>query len=280
MQVPKGLFVLRLLLIALVVLMVGCSTAPPAPATETPVDPQQLIQEAADKIRAADTFRIDVTETGPDYSLYTEYATVFFRRAVAQYVAPGIMQATIRVIAGGLPLQIDVFSQGAEQWYRAIWTGNQWLKQSFAAGFNPETLIAEETGFQAALDALIDLTFVGEGELENGTPVYTLSATAEGPDVAALLGGLIAPVGIVNVEVHIHRETGYPVRFVVTEHDSPYAATPEPGEEPRPVVWTIDVFDINAAPELSAPADAAGNTPDATAEATFEATAEATEATS
>ena len=160
-----------------------------------PPDPHQLIQEAADKIRSAETFRIDVTETGPDYTLYTEYATVFFRRAVAQYVSPGIMQATIRVIAAGLPLEIEVFSEGAEQWYRAIWTGNLWLKQAFAPGFNPTTLIAEETGFQAALDALIDLTYMGEGELENGTPVHMLAATAEGPD-----GGL-ARIAYLDSEV-------------------------------------------------------------------------------
>ncbi len=265
---------LRLLIILLAALMVGCSTAAP-PATETPPDPQQLIQEAAGKIRAADTFRIDVTEQGPDYSLYTEYATVFFRRAVAQYVAPGIMQATIRVIAGGLPLQIDVFSQGADQWYRAIWTGNLWFKQPFAPGFNPMTLIAQETGFQAAMDALIDLTYEGEGELENGTKVHSMAATAEGPDVAALLGGLIEPVGIVNVGVHIDSATGYPARFVVTEYNSPYAATPEFGEDAAPVVWTIDVYDINAAPELNIPEDV---TAEATSPATSEATAEATEA--
>ncbi|MCC6804972.1 MAG: LppX_LprAFG lipoprotein [Anaerolineae bacterium] len=254
---------LRLLLIALVVLVVGCSSAP---ATETPPDPINLITEAATNIRTAKTFRISVDETGPDYILYTDYAAVFFRRAVAQYVAPGMMQATIRVLAAGLPIQVDVFSRGAEQWYRAIWTGNQWLNQPFAPDFNPETLLAEETGFQAALDALIDLKYVGGTQLENGADVHHITASAAGPKVAALFGNLIEPTGKVDVDVFIDQMTLFPARFIITEFDSLFTVTPEPGETADPVEWTIDVYDIDAPAEISPPA-AAGVTPETTAPA-------------
>ena len=241
---------LRLLTIILVVLVVGCSTAP---STETPPDPVNLITEAATNIRSAKTFRISVDETGPDYILYTEYATVFFRRAVAQYVAPGMMQATIRVLAAGLPISVDVFSRGAEQWYRAIWTGNQWLNQPFAPDFNPEKLLAEETGFQAALESLIDLKYIGGSQLENGANVHHITASANGPDVAALLGNLIEPTGTVNVDVFIDRLTLFPARFIITEFDSLFTITPEPGETADPVEWTIDVYDVDAPPEISTP---------------------------
>jgi hypothetical protein len=260
--------VLRLLTVLLVALLiawlVGCTSAPPA--TEAPPDPFVLIEEAADKLRAATTFRIAVNESGPDYMLYTEYTTVFFRRAIAQYVAPGMMQATIRVIAAGLPLEVEVFSRGIEQWYRAIWTGNLWLNQPFAPDFNPATLVAEESGFQAALEALINLSYVGKTELENGARVFTLAATADGPDVSALLGNLISPIGTVDVAVHIDEATRYPLRFVITEYNSPDAVTPEPGQEAEPVVWTIDIYDINATAELSTPPEAL-STAEATAEA-------------
>ena len=53
----------------------------------------------------------------------------------------------------------------------------------FAPGFNPESLIAEDTGIEAALKSLIDLSYVGETQLENGADVYHLAATANGPDV-------------------------------------------------------------------------------------------------
>ena len=61
----------------------------------------------------------------------------------------------------------------------------------------------------------------GQEQLENGVQVDHLAATANGPDVAALLGGLIEPVGIVEVDTYIDQRTKYPARFVITEHDSP-----------------------------------------------------------
>ncbi len=286
---------LRLLSILLVVLLVGCSGSPGATQTPTATpDPLDLVKEAAAKIRAADTFRISVDETGPEYQIFTDYATVLFRSAKAQYVAPNEMQADVSVIAAGLTIEVQVFSRGAQQWYRAIWTGNQWFNQAFAPDFNPESLISEDTGIEAALKSLLDLSYSGETQLENGADVYHLAATADGPDVAALLGGLIEPVGVVGVDVYIDRNTLYPSRFVITEHESPYAVTAEPGApgsggEADPVVWTIDVYDINAPAELSTPEVSAttqsvapvltplgGNRPATGSATTPEATPEAT----
>jgi hypothetical protein len=253
----------RLLVFVLVALLAACST--PAAETPTPIQPLDLITEAAGNIRSANTFRISVNEAGPDYIIYTEYAPVFFRRATAQYVSPGIMQANVRVVAAGIPLDIDIYAQGATQYYRAIWTGNQWVHQAFAQDFNPETLIAENTGFESALKALIDLKYVGEATLESGAQTDHLAATANGPDVAALLGGLIEPLGIVEVDVYVDKTSKQPARFVITEHDSPYAVTPETGQASQPVVWTIDIYDINAPSALTPP-----DMTEATAEATTE----------
>lgn len=255
-------FIVTVLLATTTLLFTGCTPAPAA-ETPTPINPLDLVTVAAGNIRSANTFRITVDETGPDYTIYTEYAPVFFRRATAQYVAPGIMQARVRVVAAGIPIDIDIYSQGALQFYRAIWTGNQWVQQAFAQDFNPETLIAENTGFEAALKALIDLSYVGEATLESGVQTYHLSATANGPDVAALLGGLIEPLGVVEVEAYVDKTTRQPARFVITEHDSPYAVTPEAGQAAQPVVWTIDIYDINAPSEVTPP-----DMLDATAEAT------------
>jgi hypothetical protein len=255
-----------LVFILIALLAAACSPTPPAAETPTPINPLDLVTEAAGNIRSASTFRISVNESGPDYTIYTEYAPVFFRRATAQYVAPGVMQARVRVVAAGIPIDIDIFSQGATQFYRAIWTGSQWVQQAFAQDFNPETLIAENTGFESALKALIDLSYIGEATLENGAQTYQLAATANGPDVAALLGGLIEPVGVVEVGVYVDKTTRQPARFIITEHNSPYAVTPEAGQEAQPVVWTIDIYDINAPSEV---------TPPESLTATVEATAEA-----
>ncbi len=253
----------------LVVLLVACSAASPTP-TPTSFDPISLIGEAAANIRAASSFRVSINETGPDYELLTDYATVYFRRVTAQYVAPGTMQATVRVLALGLPLDVQIYSQGSDQWYRAIWTGNQWVNQAFAPDFNPETLLAEDTGIQAALKAMQSLNYVGEEQLEDGTEVYHLSATADGTKMAALLGNLIEPIGTVDVDVFVDTSTHMPVRFMITEFNSPFAVTPEVTDsagstpEAEPVVWTIDLYDVNAPSEIVTPEVTAQTTPEMT----------------
>jgi hypothetical protein len=247
--------------LAALALLVGCSGSG-SNATPTPTfDPLALVTEAANNIRSAATFRISVTQTGPDYALGTEYGTAVFHSATAQYVAPREMQANVRVGVAGLPIQIDVFSRGADQWYRAIWTGNQWLNQPFQEGFNPETLISADAGIQSALDSLIQLSYVGEEQLESGANVHHLLASANGPDVSALLGGLIEPVGEVTVDVFVDTTTRQPARFVIQEFNSPFAATPEAGAETEPVVWTIDVYDIDAPAELDTPPENTAEAP-------------------
>ncbi|MCK6577497.1 MAG: LppX_LprAFG lipoprotein [Anaerolineae bacterium] len=241
--------VATILLIA-AALLTACSGGAP---TETAPDPLALVTEAAAKIRAVDTFQLSVIQEGPDYYLYTDYAAAVFRMATGQYVAPSVIQASVRVLALGLPVDVDVYAEGDDQWYRAIWTGNNWINQPFQAGFNAETLIAEETGFQKALESLIDLKYAGTTTLESGVNAHRLDATANGPDVAALLGGLIEPVGTVEVEAYIAVDSGYPVRFVIREFNSPYAATPTPGTQAEPVTWTIDLFDFNGAPNVDPP---------------------------
>jgi hypothetical protein len=241
----KELRVRRLLFIAFLIMIAGCSGSP----TESPPpDPTQLITEAANNIRTSQTFRMDVDRTGAPYRVETGLGSVIFRRAVAQYVAPDILQATVRLIAAGLPADVDIFSRGDEQWYRnAILTANTWLNAPFAIGFNPRTLIAEDTGFKAALNSLIDLTYVDEENMADGTPVFHLKGTAKGEDIAALLAGMIQATGNVLVDVYIDQAQRIPVRFIIVQPDTVTET------EPEPTTWTVDVYDINAEPDIDEP---------------------------
>lgn len=235
----------RLMLIVFLIMIAGCSGSPTA---EPPPDPTQLITEAANNIRASQTFRMDVDRTGAPYSVETGLGSVIFRRAVAQYVAPDMLQASVRLIAAGLPADVDVFSRGDEQWYRnAILTANNWFNAPFAVGFNPQTLIAEDTGFKAALHSLIDLKFVANEQMEDGTSVYHLNGTAKGEDIAALMAGLIQATGNVLVDVYIDQVLRIPVRFIIVQPDTVTET------EPEPTTWTVDVYDINAEPDLDEP---------------------------
>lgn len=235
-------FLLVFLLLALV-LPAACGAA--SDATPTPADPLALVTEAAAAIRAADSFRMIVDQTGPTYPIDTEFGAVTFRRADARYAAPDTLQASLAVLALGARLDVDVFARGAEQWFRApLWTGDQWLQATFAPGFNPEILIAQDTGFQAAVDAARDLTVIGDAQLENGQNVTHIQGRADGSALNGLLVGLIEMQGDVQVDVFIDRETHFPARFVLTE-------AVEGQDEPR--VWTLDILDVNAPVQLDDP---------------------------
>lgn len=235
--------------LAVLGLLAGCASTPDA--TPTPADPMALVNDAAAAIRSADTFRMIVDQVGPPYPIDTEFGSVTFRRADAQYAAPDTLQAALAVLALGARLDVDVFARGDNQWFRApLWTGDQWLNAIFAPGFNPQTLIAEDAGFQAAVNAARDLVVVGDTQLETGQNVIHIQGRADGPALNGLLVGLIQMQGEVTVDVFIDRETGMPARFILTE--------PVEGED-EPRIWTLDVLDVNAPAQL--------DDPEATAEA-------------
>lgn len=219
-----------------------------APATEIPPDPAALVAQAAANIRASQTFRMTVERTGAPYNVDTGLGHVTFRRATAQYAAPDTLQATVSLIAAGVTADVDIFARGEEQWFRnPILTGGAWLNTPFAEGFNPQILISEQTGFQAALDSVRELTYAGAETLEDGTPVHRVSGVAEGRDISALLAGLIEATGPVLVDVYIHRDTGLPARFVIVQSDT---ATEQ---QPTPTTWTVDIYDYGAPARLDTP---------------------------
>lgn len=260
----------RVVIILLSLLLAACSATPTEEPLPTPID---LLTDAAVKIRATETFRMTVERTGTEYFINTDFGGAEFRRAEVQYAAPETIQARVRVIAAGLPLDLDFFFRATNQWLRGIWTNNAWVPIAFVPGFTPAALMAEESGFQAAINALTDLEMVGREQLIDGTPVYHLKAVAPGEAIQAFMAGLIEVTGRVRADVYIHRETGLPVRFVIIQPES------VSDTEPDPTTWTIEVYDFDQPvrlddPEATSDAGAVRQLPlpDTTSETTPEAT--------
>jgi hypothetical protein len=245
MNRTEGRTVPRLLsLVLILLLLAGCAPAP----TATPPPPLDLLTQAAENIRTTSSFRMIVEQSGAPYFINTDLGAVAFRRAVAQYVSPDVMQAAVRLLAAGLPAEVDVFSRGDNQWYRNdILTASRWVNAPFSPGFNPRELIVEETGFKASLQAMIDLEYVGAVTLEDGSPTHHMKATANGPDVTALLAGLVYMDDVVNVDIYVHQERLLPVRFIIVQPGT------ETEDQPQPTTWTIDIYDFNAPPEVETP---------------------------
>lgn len=244
-----------MLLMLLSLALVACTTSP---TEEPPPDPLQLLTQAAANIRAAETFRMTVERTGTEYYINTDFGGAEFRRAEVQYQSPETIQSRVRVVAAGIPLDLDFFFRSTNQWLRGIWTNNLWLPIAFAPGFTPAALMAEDTGFQAAINALTNLQLIGREQLVDGTPVYHLTAEAPGEAIAAFMAGLIEVTGEVLADVFVHRETGLPVRFVIVQPDTVSET------EPDPTTWTIELYDFDQPVQIDVPESTPETTPEAT----------------
>jgi LppX/LprAFG-like lipoprotein len=245
---------LAIILFMVITLLAGCNggTTQVAP-TPTPAD---LLKQAADNIRAVSTLKMTIEHSGAAYFFQAEMGTVTFNHLEGQYVAPDTIQAKVRVTLGKLPLDIDVFAKGTDQWIRGIFSNMNWQKTEFAIGFNPQTLISQEnSGLQVAMASLKDLSLVGEESLEDGTAVYHLSASAAGEDVSALVAGLLQMTGQVQVDLYIDRNKILPLKFVVVQPDTITET------EKEPTTWTIEIYDFNVEATLEAPEATAEATP-------------------
>ena len=237
-----------------VMLLSACSLGGESTATPEPTpNAVTLAAESAAKVSEADTLRLEISQSGiPNYVLVDlgqGIIQAIFRRAVGQYAAPGEMAVAVRLIVAGLPLDVDIYSNDGDQWYRALFTGNRWLNVPFAEGFDPADIITEDTGIRGVLNSLLELQYVASENLEDNTPVYHLKGRAEGEAVSMMLDNLVTFPAQVIVDAFIHRETLYPVRLVLVQTETANVADEEP------TTWTIDVYDVNAELEITPPAD-------------------------
>ncbi len=253
--------------IIIVILAIGgCSPAATA-TNEPPPDPAALLKQATDNILAVNTLKIIVDRTGADYILTTDIGSAVFNRMEAQYVAPNLMQAKAKVTLKQLPIEIEIYARDDDQWWRIV--GTNWAKQTFLPGFNPRSLLTEQDrGLRAAFASLENVTYVGEEQLDDGTPVYHLSATADGDKISWMMLYLVQISGKTTIDVYIDKDKKLPQKLVVVQPDT---AT----DKLKPTTWNMEFYDFNVAANLSVP-EGSEATPETTAESTAESTAEAT----
>jgi hypothetical protein len=248
-----------------IIAITGCSGA--TATNEPPPDPAQLLNQATDNILAVNTLKIIVERTGADYVLKTDIGSATFNRMEAQYVAPNLMQAKAKVTLHQLPVEIEIFARDDDQWWRV--TGTNWARQTFLPGFNPRALLTQQDrGLRAAFGSLENVTYVGDEQLDDGTPVYHLTATADGDKISWMMLYLVQISGKTTIDVYIDKDKKLPQKLIVVQPDT---AT----DKVKATTWDMEFYDFNAAPKLTPPSDIDA-TPESTAEATAEATAEST----
>lgn len=235
--------ILTLAGLLLALILVGCTggsedAGPPPNVDET-------LHNAAELISAAETFKLEIIPFGAPFDFSIDLGEgevkVRFNRAIGQFIAPNEVGAEVTVDMGA-NVDLRIYAREDDQWYRPPLVG--WINAYFAEGFDPSRVLDDQLGFQALLDTLSGVSYVGYEDI-NGTGTYHFEAMADGEAVSSLLM-LIEMEGQVPVDVFISRNTGYPVRVEV-EH--PDTAT----EDDPNTVWRVDVFDINEADTLVRP---------------------------
>lgn len=234
----------RMFIISLLLVM-GLTAC--APSTEPLPEPLPLLETAAQQIHDAESFKIEVWREGAPYYIISDVieGDLLFERATMGYISPDVLEGTVRAQLGVIPFTLKILARGDLQWVQLPGLG--WSNELyFAYGFNPEQLIAQETGFRAALSALIDIEMLGRTNID-GTPVYHMRGQADGAAVTDLLVGLIEFSDTVTIDAYIHAETNYPARLIITMPNT------ETAEVPEPTQWYIEVYDFNQPVEITGP---------------------------
>jgi hypothetical protein len=237
----------RLIVIWFIILMitVACSGKGEPQPDERTVDPVAILANAANLMKQTTTFSLEVQIEGAPFEFSIDLGngtiSVGFIRAIGQFITPSELQARVNVRAGG-NIELTIYAKDDDQWFRAPLVG--WVNQDFATGFDPSRIIRDGGGFEAAVNSLRHITYLGLRGI-NGTSTYHFRGEAAGENLTDLLVGLIEITGNVPVDIFVDQNTGYPVRLII-ETESEIA----PEENTN---WIVDIFDINKPDSIERP---------------------------
>ena len=248
--------VIRLCVLALLAWgLAACGGQDERAAVPTPEDPLLLLRQVIANLRQTPSFRLLIEQRGVPYPFSVTldqgatYVNATMQRAEGQFLTPETLYANVRLALGGLPpVGIEIFARATNQWFRLA--GSGWINYPVAQGFDPSSLIREDSGFSVALNQLRELAFVQLTTLEDGTPVFHLRGLASGAVINDLLFELInLQNDNVVVDVYIEPQRRLPVLLSVVVPDT--ASETQGNTE-----WRIELFDYGKEAAFSGPLEA------------------------
>jgi lipoprotein LprG len=216
------------------------------PAPEPEPTPEEIVQNAAQRMSQLAGFHFAITHTGPPAYLDPDNI-ISLVRADGDYAAPDRAQATVLVKLTGFVTKVDVISVADVQWQTNPLTG-KWEELPPNWGFNPAVLFDAEIGLQAILAAdMSELVLAGKEKLENGpdAELYALTGKVAGDRLFQMSGGLIGPAAA-EAQLWVTPETFELVRVTLTE--------PATSAEESPGIWQVDFANYDQAVEIEPPA--------------------------
>ncbi len=221
---------------------------------------QELLDAAVAHLQAAESFRLDIEQSGAAYPLALTLDGVntlpaSLKGAQAQYLQPNELHihADVQLF---LPLSLDIYSRDDRQWL-SFPSGAPWILLPAFEDFDVNRLLAPNAGIEYVLANLADLELLAydvelpgaESEPNDEAPsLIHLRGRAGGPAVADLLFGFIEPQDDVELEAWINADDGRLALIEITMLETVGDAEDEPAR------WHIRFLDYDAPPGFSAPA--------------------------
>lgn len=240
-----------ILLLVPLLLLAACEPAPQPEATRTP---QEMLAAVTTNLRDVQTLRLLLEQEGAEYPFSfsadgtaASAVPASIRRGRVQFVAPDVISGTISLNVSGMPISVDVFVRGPNQYMRL--PAGRWLSTTLGGEFDPADLTREGGAFEQALLNLEGLEYIGYETLPDGTETEHLRGVAPGPAAAALLLGLVEADAPVTVNVYIDTDSGLPALLTLEMLPPGLEDTPQ---APR-TLWRLEVYDINAEPAFEDP---------------------------
>ncbi len=218
-------------------LLAGCSKPTPLPPS-----PDEIVARAAARMKSLPGFHFVIERTGaPAFLDYDE--TLAFRRAEGDFVTPDQAQASVRVIAPGLVVDVGILSIGERYWQTNLLTG-VWEEFPPGTGFNPAQMFDPEIGFQPLMESdLTDLALNGVEELEDlpGKKLYAVAGRLSGERLFQMSYEMIGPETI-DVRLWVDPQTFDLYRVILTEP-----------ADAEPTVWQMDFWDFGVVAKIEPP---------------------------
>ncbi|MEJ2750187.1 MAG: LppX_LprAFG lipoprotein [Anaerolineae bacterium] len=232
----------RLLLLGFVTL-ITITTCRPAPEPEP--TPDEIVQNAAQRMSQLTGFHFAIAHNGPPAYLDPDNV-VSLVRMDGDYVAPDRARAAVLIKLTGFVTKVDVISVADVQWQTNPLTG-KWEELPSNWGFNPAVLFDAEIGLQTILAAdTSELVLIGKEKLEDGPDagLYALTGKVAGDRLFQMSGGLIGPAAA-DAQLWVMPETFELVRVILTE--------PAVDGADSPSVWQVDFANYEQTVEIKPP---------------------------
>ncbi len=229
--------------------------------TPPPETPAALLEGALAQLRAAESFRLRIEQTGTPYPLELAIEGLPTLRAPlnsaeAQAIPPDELFISAQLKAFFLTVSFDIYALGARQWL-SFPSGASWRALNASDSFNVASLLAADDGIEAVFDNLRELQQLppeqeppptDDAAASDELALIKLRALADGEAIAALLFNLIEAQGEVLVYVYISEADGRLTRIDLTMLEEDAAADAEPS------LWHIHFYDYDADRGFEAPA--------------------------